>query len=330
MRHPETPDFEKAAHAGINWLKNLAIDKPKAKDWPRDLQAHYKLPLVFSLTDNIDMAIQQLGIAKELFLDGKGHFRENEVTLPYVTYCYFYRDWWLGMAADLLKDETSKDINGSIAELQTDNGFRWSPVSPNTSLLATAVGGLKFISADELERAHDAARAVSEVLHMQPHPDQAFYLNRDPSGNLIDSQSSSWFAFMPGQSKPIYYVFGLSSYLLATAAHGESKLLEDAEAFHSYYRNICGVATIEHPYSGKIGLASSMLYKLTGNPIFRDTAITAARYLIRRQSPDGRWTLEEFIKPDGSNALSVEADRTAEFVILLNAIHANLTEQTIG
>lgn len=322
----KTITLDQAILRGTSWLTYEINKRAQASDWPQDLQAHYKIPLALYTARKPILAAKHLELVKEIFFDHDGHFRENNTTLPYLTYCYFYRDWWLVSSANLLRDESANKINAKIANLQTPYGFRWSSNSSNTSLLATSIGGLNAIFAGNLDSGYQAAKAVSETFKIQSDLNNCFYFNRTSSGELIKDISSPWMVYTPNHPKPLYYVFGLSIYLLAMASktNSDSKFLEDALALHSFYVTHCGTKGIKHPYSGKIGLASSLLYKLTKNQDCLQTAWTVVNYITDRQSVDGRWSLNEFIRLDESNRFSVEIDRTAEYIILLSWIRSNL------
>ncbi len=323
--------IERAALSGGSWLIQTMYPKRDLDIPSQDLQPYYKLPLALCIAGYRDTSAHYLALIRKTFYDQAGHFSEPMQKMPYLSNCYFYRDSWLLLATILLRRSSGKEIANRILDLQVQNGgFSCSPDEVGRQgLLATAVGGLIALSIGSHTHATRAADFIIDSFQMQPHPEKAFYLNRHSSGSLIldiPTENQNWFVFTPLQKRPLLYVFGLCTAFLAEAARllRRIDLLHAAVAYYTYYKNICGVIGIQHPYSGKMGWAASLLYRYTGIEDYASTAIAIAKYLITRQRSDGSWLLEEFLVPGETSTFSLSMDRTAEFVVWLNVIYRNL------
>jgi hypothetical protein len=327
----ETRRLEDASHSGMGWIINSINPVTGWVTESPDLQALYKTPLALLINGFPVAAAETLGFVEKLYYDGAGHFKEAFQNLPYLTHCYFYRDAWLARAAMLLRHSSSNSITRNILGLQAESGgFYCSPAKGSKQgLLSTAVGGLIALYTHDFENASAAAQFIVDTFYLQPHPEQIFYLERQSSGELvidIPQEHQNWVVFMPSQERPLLYAFGLCTAFLALASkalHQQNYLL-GAEAFYTYYMQTSGLKGIQHPYSGKMAWAASLLYQLTGKSYYADTALAIADSLIERQNADGSWSLIEFMAPGSASPLPVTADRTAEFVVWLTIISRSL------
>lgn len=335
---PETPrlqgavtPLQDAVSAGSAWLVRVTNPGTAPALWPADLQAYYKLPLAFVTAGFPDLASQWLSHTYEKFYNSTGHFTETNPTLPYLTHCYMYRDYWLAQAGVMLNSWLGYAVANNILAMQTaGGGFLCTPEdTTRLGLLATAVGGLTALSINRQSSAVRAADFIVDCFSIQPDLARMFYLQRYSSGHLITdipNEYQSWVVFTPEQKRPLLYVFGLCSAVLSHTAEvtRQERFILAAEDYYSYYTRICGPGAVRNPYSGKMGWAATLLYRLTGKQEYAAYALDIASYLVERQQDDGSWFLSEFKDNTSVSSFALTVDRTAEFVTWLTLISQNL------
>lgn len=328
-------DIEEISHhakIGGRWLtEQLSKNGEWKVDKGFNIDAYYKAP----------WALAQVGYSREaqLILD---HIRDNFLTpagdlkpvssnvLKEIQHLYANSYVLLGSMM------TGRyEVGFPVGEffetrIQTDGSFSSergkSVENSGSSTMSTSAGGLAALALADTRSAKMAGDHLKKIRDKQPEPGNKFYTSLQGDGSLItdiDSIENSWFYLVEvDDPDQCWYSMGLPMAFLVQLykATSESKYLELAEWFYDFQSNCV------NPWvggsSGKAGWGSSMLYQLTRDEKYRQTALEVAEYLISRQNNDGQW-LPQSAEPD-DELTEIHFDTTSEFTLWCDLIQSNL------
>jgi hypothetical protein len=196
--------------------------------------------------------------------------------------------------------------------------------------MSSAAAGLACLAAGEIQAARRTGSFFVRMCDEQPEPDRFFYYTYGPDGRLDT-------AFAPDEARlrridtalenQVWYAIGLplAFAVLLHDATGEENHLRLSQRLFAFMDRC--VNPWDGPSSGKGGWACSMLYRVTGEPRYKQIALRVANNLGGRQSPNG-WFARLGQSPKTGEDESwfdvTDFDRVAEFTMWLGLIGSNL------
>jgi hypothetical protein len=285
-----------------------------------DLQAdvYHKAPYALALTGNIIPAQRLLEWIKrnDLREDGDLHHFDNGLGL--------YKTNWVCQGAHrLARFDISRPVIGHVLRCQAPNGGFFQVVSGNEYVepVCTAAAGLSALYTGHLDAAQRAAECLIAMLDQQPD-EQRFYFWMTPEGRLVTQESPlhNQAPFVDAaKTQQAYYCPGIAGLFLARLhlAGGDPAALEAAQRLFEFSLR-CAEDRYSYPTAGKSAVAAAVLYTLIGDERAQVAAVEFGDYLLREQRPDGWWCNPH------DDGIIVRLDHTAEFVVWLSEIAANL------
>jgi hypothetical protein len=269
----------------------------------------------------------------------EGHFVDTQAGVTLNRYCDLYEDLWIAWgAARLGRFEVSLAVFRFCSRFFAEEygGFRSTtkaapPIDTSLyDLRSTALAGLVALALGAPEVAAAAGRFAMVIMDLQPNPLDEFFLARDETGDLFRSYPPELArAFViprfPDRSQtPLYYALGLGIVLLASLYEttGNVSYLAGAERYATICQNY-GEEILRNHYSGKLGWAFSLLWRLTNSDKYARISAIALDYLMETQLPDGSWSVPTLFTRYEDQPLAFTIDRTAEYTLWIKFIESN-------
>lgn len=222
-------------------------------------------------------------------------------------------------AVPFLLTQQAEDHGGFYSQL-TQYGMK-----NMADTMSSSTAGIACLAAGHLEAARRVADYLSHIVRLQPAPNNCFFTTLNAEGLLyqdINDDESAFLRFVDSK-KPdqCWFAVGLpmAFLVLLESATGESRYRELAQWYFNFQQRC--VNPWDGYSSGKGGWGCAMLYRVTGESIYRDIALHVAETIMSRQRTDGSWL-------SGMNnqgeLVDADFDLTGEFTLWLSLISANV------
>lgn len=326
------------ARRGVAWLLNHQNLDGSWKSLPEQpLDAFYRASWTLGLMGEAAAAERSLNYVKRQFMNDDGDFlqRENDW---YKRVHYLYPNAILVLGAHRLDryDLAAPGLRFMLNGQDPDHGgFYMHLPAPGekapSNTKSTAMCGITCLAMGQWEAAARAGNWLIRLVEMQPAPLERFYTTALPEGSLKTSfaeAESRWHLVDAKEPSQCWYALGLpfAFALLLHEATGE-KRYEDLARWFFEFQLRC-VNPWDGPSSGKGAWACSMLYRLTGEALYRDIALRVANNFVARQEPEGWFKGWLYVEPPLGSKQSVltvrQFESTVEFSQWLGLIGKNL------
>jgi len=326
IRTGKVERYREAAEKAARWLCSIQNLDGTMNPVEKGALTYYKVPRGLAIAGHLKEAHAVLDWARETIFTSEGDFAAERKAFHH--YHYTYSSAWFVWAAHLLN---RFDI--SYRGMEYLRRFRnpraggycseatYSPENHNTQdLLSISFNSFVGLHIGMIDEARRAAGLVRSIIDQQPEPDRIFWLRVDGEGKLITAVDPNcdeprFCALEVKAPQQYYYYLGAAIVFLSKlySITRSKRHLESAETVHDICLN-CHEDAFRTDATGKVGLGSAYLYKLTGEEKYAESAIRSCDFLVRDQHPEGYW-----VRGDSPTASS-----TAEFLVWLSEVAAIL------
>jgi hypothetical protein len=309
--------YVEAAQYGAAWL--LSQQNSDGSFIRPDLQAdvYHKAPYALAITGHVVEAQRLLEWIKRNDLQEDGDLRHFDDGLG------LYKTNWICQGAHrLARFDISRPAMRHVLRCQAPCGGFYQVLPPlrrggqegvvagneYVEPVCTASAGMSALYTGHLDAAQRAAEGLIAMADQQPD-ETRFYFWMTPEGRLVTAT----------KTQQAYYCPGIAGLFLTRLhlATGSPEALDAARRLFEFSLR-CAEDRYSYPTAGKSAVGAAIYYTLTGDERARDAAVEFAEYLRREQRPDGWWCNPH------DDGLIVRLDHTAEFVVWLSEIAANL------
>jgi hypothetical protein len=341
MANPLTAkQIRERALAGGLWLVNHQNQDGSWRDLgDPNVGAFYKACWALSEVGQSSAAHRCLDYVRRHFLSAEGDVLPEQSTTgssllgqyPYVNSYLIVGGMRAGRyeiavpAASSLITQQAED-HGGFYSSWTEYGRR------NTSdTMSSSSAGIACLAAGQIEAARRVADYLDRIVQLQPSGSDRFFTTTDAAGRLHEDIHDNHGGFLRviDTQKPeqCWFAVGLpmAFLVLLASATGEARYRELADWYFNFQRRC--INPWDGYSSGKGGWGCAMLYRITGEVMYRDIALHVARGITDRQRTDGSW-----LSGMGSQGELVNADfdLTGEFTLWLSLISANVLARDAG
>lgn len=302
----ETQLWLRAAARGAAWFAGQRGQDGRLPAGLHDLGSYYKWPLALISLGRTDEAADVLRIVLHDFATADGDLRstdEKSADAIYGRIADSYTNTWPIAAARILGQE-EEGLRGLDClrrrHVATTGGYLTGLPGQyedaRQDIVTIAGCGNALLAWGFIEEAAGAGECLLRILASQPEQDAPFDLYIDGDGQLLSGDlgiEERLSRIDPGQAGQAYVYWGMASVFLArlTAVSGDERFLQGARGYFARH-DACDEA---HVLDGigccKTGWAASVLYRLTGERVYRDWVHAVAGQLVSAQFADGTWHL---------------------------------------
>lgn len=315
---PNIEQYLKSAQRGAEWL--MAQQNPDGSFIRLGLQAdvYHKAPYALAIAGHPVEAQRLLNWIKANDLQESGDLRHFDDGLG------LYKTSWICQGAHrLARFDLSLPAMRHILRCQAPCGGFFQAARSNEYVepVCTAAAGMSALYTRHLEAATRAAECLIAMADQQPD-ESRFYFWMTPDGRLVTEESPlrGNAPFVDAtKTQQAYYCPGMACLFLTRlylAMGCQDHLTAAGRLFEFSLR--CAEDRYAYPTAGKSAVGAALYFTITGDERARDAAIEFADYLVREQSPEGWW------RNPHDDGMIVRLDHTAEFVVWLSEIAANL------
>ncbi len=309
-----------AAQRGSRWL--VTQQQADGSMGPPDLRADvfHKAGYALAAAGRIDAAHRLLDWVKAHATTAGGGLLLNDPGLA-----LYKVSWTCQSAHRLARFDLSWPIMSYLTTLQAPCGGFFQNADENRYVepVCTAWCGVTALYHGRLSVAERAAMCLASMLAQQREP-RRFYYRLTPDGKLLTRGELA--ACCDGaQLRQAYYCPGIAMLFMARLylATGQSAYLDTALGLFEATLRLAGDA-YEYVTAAKGGVATAILYRLTGDERLLKAALSLGDYLVREQTAEGWWANPY------DDGLVVRLDHTAEFIVFLSEIAGNLAGAANG
>jgi hypothetical protein len=198
-----------------------------------------------------------------------------------------------------------------------------------TDTMSTAAAGTACLAGGRLDCARRAAQYLANIAERHPNASDRFYSAVEPTGNLCteprEAQDQWWRVVEARSPNQCWYALGypFAFLLLVNQATGDERYRTAAQWYFDFL--VRCVNPWSGPSSGKAGWGCAMLYRMSGEPRYRDIALGVADYVAGMQEPDGNWIMARVKGTERQSGLdNPDYDVTAEYSLWLALIASNI------
>jgi hypothetical protein len=156
--------------------------------------------------------------------------------------------------------------------------------------MSSGISGIACLATGQTDAAEKLAGCFERLIEMQPAPKKRFYTTLEVNGRLgteFPDEEAFWRVIDTQQKDQCWYAVGLpfTFAVLLHQATGKERYAQLAEWFFEF-QSRC-VDPWDGGSSGKAAWGCSVLYRVTGEPRYRDAALHVARNYMACQTSDG-------------------------------------------
>jgi hypothetical protein len=328
-----------SARRSVNWLLARQAADGSWKGLPNaPVDAYYKAGWAFGLLGEPAAAERVLDYVKKNLLQPNGDFLPRGDAWS-IDVHYQYANAWLTIgsqklgrydiaapAAQFLLTQQDPDHGGFYAQ----KGSAGQKMRSDT--MSSGIAGIACLATGQMAAARKLATCFERIIEMQPKPQSKFYLTIEANGKLgtqFPDDQAVWRVVDTQQKDQTWYAVGLpfTFSLLLHQATGEERYAKLSQWYFDFMSRC--INPWDGGSSGKAGWGCSMLYRITGDPRYREIALRVAQNQMNCQGADGsfRWgapTGYGSAAGAGQAPTNDDFDIVSEFTVWLALIGSNL------
>ncbi|MCS7259589.1 MAG: hypothetical protein NZ765_02240 [Anaerolineae bacterium] len=323
------------ALAGSAWLLQHQRPDGSWEELPDpQLGAFYKGSWAFALTGQPTAAHRLLDHVRAHYMTPQGDFVPRTALIHQTAhYLYINAYFVIGSMAVGRYEIAMPALRFLMAQQDERSGGFFSTPTPagalgGTDTISTAAAGVACLATGQIEAARRAGDYLADILERQSTTSAHFYTAMTPDGALdtaaADSEVRWWRVIDLHAPDQCWYALGLpfAFLVLLRQASDQTRYQTAAEAYYALLERC--VNAWEGPSSGKAAWGCAMLYRITGETRYRETALRVARYIVGHQETDGHWVLARVRGMPAAVLDSVDFDVTAEYTLWLGLIASHI------
>lgn len=330
----KTQHIQEHAQMGSRWLvENQAMDGNWLGLQDPKVDAFYKASWAFRETGHPAAAHRTLNYVQRHFFTAEGDFTpRNKPSLNTVHYLYANSYLIIGSVLTHRYDLALPAVRFLLTQQAGDHGGFYSyltaPGEKSLSDTMTAgATGIACLAAGQIDAARRVADYLAHIISMQPAPKDCFFSTVEADGRLhTDIKEDEAFLRIVDAGKPdqCWYAVGLPfAFLVQLAIATNETRYHDLAQWYFDFQMRC-VDPWDGYSSGKAGWGCALLYRTTGEKIYRDIALHIAENIVSWQKADGSWRPTEKVNGGDPALKSADMDLAAEFTLWLSLISANI------
>jgi hypothetical protein len=223
-----------------------------------------------------------------------------------------------------------------LAQQARDHGgFYSNPTLHGTKnmsdTMSSSSAGIACLVAGKIGAARRVADYLGHMVRLQPWPHERFFNTIDEEGHLYTDITNDEDAYLrvidTTKADQCWFAAGLpmAFLVLLERATNEERYRELAQWYFDFQQRCL------NPWdgysSGKAGWGCAMLYRITGDVLYRDIALQVAQGIMNRQRTDGSWVSGNIGKEEFTES---DFDLTGEFALWLSLIAANVSAKDLS
>ncbi len=327
----EPQDLVNAAHKAAEWLAahqteqgNYLGKEPPTEDgvYPDsdDLGCYYKSFYSLRAAGETVAAARGLGYLIERFMTPEGDFVNSPTERTKGSYTpnfsQLYPNTWIlrGFMAMGWFGYARRAWEFLLKHRDPETGGFFATVTPKTDLIdsnVTGVGGvLCAMLMGEMDKAIQSGDFLLKMIEAQPDPKKMYTRWRLGEGLVTDAsdveEKLRAYCYIDAERpKQAYWPWAMPMANLALLYDraGEKRFLEGAIRVHEFLSS-CHPHAFSWTTSGKSGWGSAILYRLTGDRKYRETALMEMEFILGLQQPEGAMLFP------GAESIEAQATRT--------------------
>jgi hypothetical protein len=315
--------YQQSKERGVRWL--LEQLNPDGSIGPVEAGFnYYRLPWTFTIAGETRHAIRLCDWVRHHQFAANGDFTGVS---PRGLEAYAYENAVFVFGAQLARqfDLSYRGYQRLLAHFDVESGgFRHLPegngIPADENIPTVAQAGKTALMIGDLSTAERVGEWFQRVWDAQLElPERLYYVWSADSQSLVTEfpaeRATSYMVEAQG-TRQRFTCGGIAAAFLARLYQATSKpdYLELAKAYQAFSMNSTE-RQFEVPQVCKTGWGSSLLYEITGEPIYRDWTVRLGGFYVATQRPDGHWENRAPYN-DFANHITV----TAEFVMHLDTL----------
>ncbi len=333
MTRNQLKAYTHAAEKALDWLNQQLQSDGSYGPQIDDLACYYKSPYLFQLCGRLPEAERLLNHIQQRFMQANGDFltapdlkSENGAFVEY----WAYTNAWIAQAAQKIGcfqvafpayqylQAFYCPVQGGFA---TNHPCTANAPEPVQDVLTTAHLGLTALYFGDLDKARTAGNLLQNIIRLQPHPNDTFYLRIDSNGDPIATfpeESAIFFQVSATAPNQAYFMIGYPIAFLGKlydATH-ESQYLETAKQYCTFASR-CHDSLFRFHFSHKVAWGAAILARLTQEQHYADVSQKIADFLLSIQAENGAWLTDR--------PAHTCFDQTAEIALWLKTISSELS-----
>ena len=290
------------------------------------MNEYYKAGWALSLLGEAAAAERMLDYVKRHFLQPDGDFLPRE-GLWHEAVHYQYANGWFTIGAQKQGryDISMPGIRFLLSQQDLDHGGFYAEKAGagekrRSDTMSSGIAGIACLATGQMDAAKKLTGYFERLIEMQPTPAERLYVTIEANGQLgteFPDGEAFWRVIDTQQKDQCWYAVGLpfTFAVLMHQATGEERYAQLAEWLYDFQLRC--VNPWDGGSSGKAAWGCSVLYRVTGEPRYRDAALRVARNYMACQTPEG-WFNWDGQQTTGSH------DGASEISVWLGLIGSNL------
>ncbi len=292
------------------------------------VDAFYKSCWALAETGQLASAQRSLNYVHQNFFSKEGDFLSrdhpwhNTAHYPYVNSYLIVGSMLAGRydiampAVSFLLTQQSADHGGFYSRLTRQGGKEMADTT------SSGIAGIACLAAGKVDAARRVADYLSYIVKLQPESGERMFTAVGADGRLYTEPRDGDDSFLrvvdTRKADQCWFAMGLPFVFLVRLAEatGEARHFDLARWFFDFQEGC--VNPWDGYSSGKAGWGCAMLYRITGDSLYRDIALHIAKFIMTLQHPDGGWYHY------GRELTNQDFDLTAEFTLWLSLISTNI------
>lgn len=307
-----------------------------------NVDGYHKVLWSFMSTGQLAAAHRTADYIIQNFMTADGDFlpREN-LGIKEMYYLYPNAYFIIGAMKASRNEITIPSLRFLLSQQNPDHGGFYSRYStPDrediSDTISTSMAALACLEAGHLNAARKAANFLADIIDLQPSPKDRFFTAVGSDKKLVtdvkDNTEAPFRIIHVNVENEYWHALGIPFAFLVRLAEdtGETRYFDLARWYFDFQQRCAN--PWDCSYSGKAGWGCAVLYRRTGNPIYRDISLYIADNIVSEQRPDGNWIAyrknRDRIKR--KEIINTDINLNAEYTLWLSLISSSILARDHG
>jgi len=317
-------EYRAAAGRSLDFLAAAVNADAKRRKMIDEVDVLYKLPYVFTYGGRRELGLRVMEHIENDLIEADGSFRDASQNGP--TSMYAYMAGWLAWGSLALgRFDLARRFARRIAVDQDPQwGGHWSESEVGRAQWLLTSSGMVAgcAAAGELETAERGARYMARLLERQPRPDDGFYFNLGPDGEVVtkpaEDTTTSFYDFND-RVRPAMFAIALAGLVWTGEQTGDARHFDLARRYANVVLSNRRDPTTS-PFVSKTGWAALLLYRHRADDDLRGFAEAVGKAYLRRQQSDGSVALAGWPGLDADQPVGYRVLTTCDWVVTALAL----------